>query len=117
MASREFAAITGLLRKSDAEIAAEMAKVTDFEMLANKLALYDKEAINRIVQGVPMENRALVRRLTKEVQEKNYGNAPDSAFRFQTPRIVYHSTRVNFKRLFPALLLSLLLLHLSGYLV
>lgn len=114
----EFTAISGLLRRTDAEIAAEMAKVKDFRRLATHLSLYDDASISRIINGLPSENRNLVKRLTYELKtpySKWSEQLQKDTSRFG--RYTYHSSQINLHKLLPSLLLGIILLAISGYMV
>ncbi len=113
----EFSAISGLLRKSDDQIAAEMIKVKDFNRLASQLALYDEDAINRIVNNLPPERRTLVKRMTMAM--KNPDNQFNNSSRAAEIRAlyVYHSTHINVKKILPSLIFAVILLSMSGHMV
>lgn len=113
----EFSAISGLMKKSDAEIAAEMAKVKDFKRLANQLSLYDDQVINRVVNGLPPENRMLVRKMTNELRDMHQWDHKGSRNARVYGRYIYQSTHFNVKRILPSLILALILLSMSGYMI
>ncbi|WP_156018300.1 hypothetical protein [Thiomicrospira pelophila] len=105
------------MKKSDAEIANEMAKVKDFKRLANQLSLYDDRVISRIVNGLPPENRMLVRKMTNELRDMHQWSHKGSPNGQVYGRYIYQSTHVNIKRILPSLILALILLSMSGYMV
>lgn len=113
----EFSAISGLMTKSDSEIVTEMAKVKDFKRLANQLSLYDDNVVNKIVNGLPPENRMVVRKMTNELKDMHNWSQSNSKQARIYGRFVYESTHVNFKRLLPSLILALILWSLSGYMI
>lgn len=114
----EFSAISGLLRRSDEEIAAEMAKVKDFKRLASQLSLYDDQAMDRIIKGLPPENRVLVRRMTQEMKNPlSWAFSHNDRMRKMYGRFVYESTHLNLKKILPSLILALVLLAISGYII
>ena len=113
----EFSAISGLLRKSDDQIAAEMIKVKDFNRLASQLALYDESAINRIVNNLPPERRTLVKRMTLEMKKPDsylHNAARNAEYR---SRYVYHTTQINLKKILPSLIFAVILLSMSCHMV
>ena len=114
----EFTAISGLLRRTDAQIAEEMAKVRDFRRLATHLSLYDDASIGRIINGLPPENRNLVKRLTYELKNpytKWSDNLQKNNSRYG--RYTYHSSQINLNKFLPSLLLGIILLAISGYMI
>ena len=113
----EFSAISGLMKKSDAEITVEMAKVKDFKRLANQLSLYDDQVINRVVNCLPPENRMLVRKLTNELRDMHQWDHKGSQNARVYGRYIYQSTHFNVKRILPSLILALILLSISGYMM
>lgn len=114
----EFTTISGLLKKSDAEIAQEMSKVKDFKRLALKLSIYDDLAIQRIVNGLPPEKRQAVKKMTVQLKDVNYWtrrNPKNGAPAYG--RLIYETTHINLKKIMPSLILALVLLAISGYMV
>lgn len=113
----EFSAISGLMKKSDAEIAHEMAKVKDFKRLSQQLSLYDDQVVNRIVNGLPPENRMLVRKMTNELRDLHHWDRRSSRNAEIYGRYIYESTHFNVKRILPSLILAMILLAMSGYMI
>lgn len=113
----EFSAISGLLRKSDDQIAAEMVKVKDFNRLASQLSLYDENAINRIINNLPPERRTLVKRMTMEMKKPDsylLNAARNAEYR---SRYVYHTTHINVKKILPSLIFAVILLSMTGHII
>mgnify|MGYP006312219271 CR=1 FL=1 len=114
----EFSAISGLLKKSDAEIAEELSKVRDFKRLASQLSLYDDGAVNRIINGLPPENRHVVKKMTTELKDvHNWVSRQHKPGDPVYGRLIYETTHINIKKLLPSLVLAIILLAMSGYMV